>query len=79
MVSEDKVQVKTTNEVNCVPGGTSDPVVFSTAAAPLGTLTLVIVKKPMTSTDTVDPSLGITSFGKKFSFGPGKLHGFFTL
>ena len=39
-VSDNIVSVTTVTTVNCVAGGSSDPVAFSTTAAPFGTLTL---------------------------------------
>jgi hypothetical protein len=62
-VSDAKVSVTTASSVNCVAEGSSDPVVFGTTAAPSGTLTLELVKKVKTKTDTVEPSLGVTTLG----------------
>lgn len=80
-VSEDKVSVKTVSTVNCVLGGNSDPVEFSTTAAPsgTGTLTLELVKKVKAKTTDADPSAGVTKVGTKYAFGVGKLSGFFYL
>jgi hypothetical protein len=79
MVSDAKVSVKAPSSVNCVAEGSSDPVVFSTAAAPSGTLSLELVKVVKKTTDKVDPSLGVTALGTKYNFGLGKLGGFFYL
>jgi hypothetical protein len=78
-VSEDKVDVKTALSVNCVADGFSDPVAFSTTAAPIGTLTLELARRLRAKADDVDPSLGIISLGAIFDFELGKLSGFFYL
>jgi hypothetical protein len=74
-VSDAKVSVTTASSVNCVAEGSSDPVVFGTTAAPSGTLTLELVKKVKATDATVEPSLGVTTLGAKYSFGVGKLGG----
>lgn len=78
-VSDNRVDVKTAFTVNCVADGSSDPVAFSTTAAPFGTLTLELARRVKAKADDVDPSLGIISLGAVFDFEVGKLSGFFYL
>ena len=78
-VSDNRVDVKTAFTVNCVADGSSDPVAFSTTAAPFGTLTLELARRVKAKADDVDPSLGIISLGAVFEFEVGKLSGFFYL
>ena len=76
---QNNLPINTANKVNCVAGGGSDPVAFSTTAAPFGTLTLELARKLKVKADDVDPSLGIRSLGDVFHFKIGKISGFFYL
>lgn len=74
--------VKVPAEVNCAKGGQSDPVVVSTTLAPYtaagktGGLTVTLAAKVKAKDAKVEPSAGVTGYGKAVSFDVGRLSGF---
>lgn len=79
-VTEDVTAVKFgSSSVNCVLGGSSDPIVVHTTVVPFGTLSVSLAEKPVAEgadAGTPSDSKGVTDFGSAVDFTADTLEGY---